>query len=824
MKKIFFIISILYISLNNIFGRPINEKEALLKAETFSQKAVSARLMKMARTQPTMKLAYVAQETEKSYFYIFNRGMGDGYVIVAAEDRANEILGYTDSGTFDYDNIPENMKWWLGEYRNEIEYLIEHPEIESKTAETNISESSVAPLLGTTAWNQSAPYNDKCPMYDDSQRCVTGCVATAMAQIMYYHQWPSRGTGSHSYSVEINGTNHNLSADFGNTIYEWDKMTPTYTDKNTQESKNAVATLMSHCGISLDMEYGLSSGAKSYAIPYALYTYFGYDKGMTYKSRNYYGITEWENIMRNELDAKRVLQYNGQSSSGGHSFVCDGYNKDGYFHINWGWGGSSNGYYKTTALTPGTQGIGGGNGGYNYSQGMTTGICKADENSTEKYEIYADSGTVPLVYEFIKGRSMSLTINGLWNMGWNSASIEFALVLYDTNNGKVAYTQSQTGGKAINLAGMHGWKTFDCKLQIPTSITAGNYKLYTCYRTESSDVWEKVRVAVGEPQYIDVEISGNNVSLKQSSTETPVLHLEEILQNTKLFKNKNASFTAKIGNTGGEYYGSVNFVFWDKVTNALQYTSSNYTVNIKNQETKTIEFFEKLEIAPGEYRVGIIDKEGSPIGNKIDVTVNDEPGAPALILKKKISFPNNDNVPKNDMKLLATIQNTGGYYYGNLTAYIFPEEGGSSISILSLKTAMIDENETQEVIFDGSFEDGSAGTRYLAAIYDNISKKWMSPNNFYKCVFTLGSPVVSIDEVTIENRVYPNPVTDYITVESEKRIKRISVYSISGDMVSDTITNDVYSQTIDLSSLSSGNYLVLIVTDQGNAVKKISKK
>lgn len=545
-----------------------------------------------------MKLAYTAQSTNENYFYVFNRGDGGGYVIVAAEDRANEILGYTDNGTFDYNNIPENMKWWLGEYEKEIKYLTEHPDIEILTANTETSNTEVSPLLGATAWNQGYPYNNQCPMYDTERRCATGCVATAMAQIMYYHQWPSKGKGAYSYTTTINGEDKVLSADFESTTYEWDKMTSIYNNNSSQESKDAIATLMSHCGISLDMMYGLESGTPSIKIPYALYTYFGYDKAMTYKSRDYYGLAEWENIIRDELNAGRVVQYNGQATDGGHSFVCDGYNKDGYFHINWGWGGVSNGYFRTTALNPGTQGTGGSEGGFNRSQGMTTGIQKAVNSIKESYEICADSGMLPSTGETKKGYTITLKVDGLWNLDWDSAPIEIALVLFNAN-GNIVYGQNQTG--PIELNSRRGWNTVNFNMTIPTSATSGSYKLYLCYRVNGTNSWKKVRVAITEPQYVDVIVDGNRVLFTQSSTG---------LNNTAI----------------------------------------------------------------------------------------------------------------------------------------------------------------------------------------------------------------------IESRVYPNPVTDFVTVKNEKTIRRIRIYSVLGNLVSDVPIGDSNSTTIDLSSLSAGNYLLVAITDGGSSVNRIIKK
>lgn len=821
MKRLLLIACALFMTLGGVYARQITENEALEKAEIFQKRATSLRLMKAMNTSSPMKLAYTSRSVDENCFYVFNRGEREGYIIVAAEDRANEILGYADDGIFDYNNIPENMKWWLGEYRREIEYLIEHPEIEAKAVSVKALSTDVSPLL-TSRWDQGDPYNAMCPMYDNTQRCVTGCVATAMAQIMYYHRWPLRGTGSYSYETVINKKNVTLSADFGNTVYEWDKMTPGYDDNSSQESKDAVATLMSHCGISLDMDYGLASGAASHKVPYALFTYFGYDKGMSYKSRNYYGIIEWESIMRKELDSGRIVQYAGGSSSGAHSFVCDGYNRDGYFHINWGWGGMSNGYFRTTALTPSSQGVGGSDSGYNYSQDMIVGIQKATDNSTESYELCTDSGMEPSVEETTKGNAITLQIAGVWNLGWNNAPIEIALVLYDANSGNEVYRQSQ---KTVNLEGMTGWKNSNYRIQIPASVSSGNYKLYLCYRVDGTDTWKKFRVAIGESQYVDVTVSGIRVKFVPSSSGIATLKLDEIVQNTKIYKDRNVSISATISNDGSEYYGNVNFVLYNKDTNVKEWVSSNYIVDIVTGGTDIVELYEAISgIDAGEYLLGVVDENDILIGNTIPVTVNDTPTDPILSLTKASGFPDNSNVPKNNIKLSATIQNTGGYFDGVLTAYIFPGGGGYALSTLKEQRIIIDENEIKEVTFEGSFDEGTAGTEYYTYIRNLSTRAYLTPSNFARCHFILGVPTGLDEAAIIDSRVFPNPVDDYVTVESEKAIKRICIYSVLGNLVSDTFVNGSNSKTVDLSTLSAGNYLVLVVTEEGSSVKQIIKK
>jgi hypothetical protein len=193
MKKIFLLSLSLMLAYFYVFAGQISENEAMLKAASFGKKAVSSRLMNISRSSETLSLAYTqpsATAPADNCFYVFNRGENDGYIIVAADDRAESILGYSDSGKFDYANMPENARWWLSEYQREIQHLIDHPDLLGGIALPKTLTTSVSPLC-RSLWNQDSPFNDNCPTYTDTTNnttvhCATGCAATSMAQVMYY--------------------------------------------------------------------------------------------------------------------------------------------------------------------------------------------------------------------------------------------------------------------------------------------------------------------------------------------------------------------------------------------------------------------------------------------------------------------------------------------------------------------------------------------------------------------------------------------------------------------------------------------------------------
>ena len=333
-----------------------------------------------SRAPLPLSMAYAATNavTGDPDYYVFNRGTDGGFVIVGGDDCVLPVWGYSPSGSFDPDNVPPAMQFWLEQFEDQLAYARSHPGLSLRQEQQ--LDHEVAPLM-ETKWNQGTPYNKKCPTYTKNgtkMTCVTGCVATAVAQIMRYHNWPPQGHGSHAFYCHVNGSSDStlLSTDFSQSSYKWALMLKGYSLGNTPAYQSAVALLMKDVGYAVNMQYGSSSGAYSEDVPGALINYFDYDESLQYLIRADYDDETWETILRDELDAGRPIYYSGvgKNSDMGHAFVFDGYNADGYFHVNWGWGGQSDGYFPSLLLSPTQQGIGSSEGGYNYYQDAVIGI------------------------------------------------------------------------------------------------------------------------------------------------------------------------------------------------------------------------------------------------------------------------------------------------------------------------------------------------------------------------------------------------------------------------------------------------------------------
>lgn len=309
----------------------------------------------------------------ESSIYLFQRSNNGGYLLVSADDAAPALLGYCSEGTLpdDYGELPESFRYWLSSIADQVEYASSHHAKKGlKINGSYANRANINPLC-TTKWNQSAPYNNKCPLISiGGPRCVTGCVATAMAQTLKYYNYPTKGVGSHSYRWE----GKNLTFDYENTTFDWANMLDTYDDNASAQQELAVAILMRACGIGVDMMYSeKASGAYSPNIVRALVENFNYDKGAIYLDRNYFSIADWDNIVYTNLSQNGPVLYAGTSVAGGHQFVVDGY-QDGYYHLNWGWGGMSDGWFLLSALDPMAQGIGGSNYGFFFNQSIIANV------------------------------------------------------------------------------------------------------------------------------------------------------------------------------------------------------------------------------------------------------------------------------------------------------------------------------------------------------------------------------------------------------------------------------------------------------------------
>ena len=513
-----------------LFAERVSQDDAALVANNFMN--VSSSNSNVKKALPAKKMVRKATATEDLY-YLYENENGEGWVIVAANDAMTPILAYSETGHFRTDNMPVNIQKWLGKYNDFTRRLEADGVVATKEAQNEwkalrkgprkaTAAAVVGPLIQTT-WDQDDPYYNLCPG-TGYNKAYTGCVATAMAQVMKYWNWPDQGVGSHSYRpLDVNNPydeytyepnyssryTQTLSANFGETTYDWDNMKNSYSGSATTAQKNAVATLMYHCGVATEMMYGNDEdgGSGTMTVNYgdetnpacaqnAFFTYFKYKKptgykraGYEYEGTRYYeewSDADWTAMLKAELDKQHPIMYGGAGptiNDGGHSFICDGYDTNNKFHFNWGWSGSNDGYYTLSNLRPGSGGAGGGSYNFNYDQDVIIGI-EPDRDDIEPgepvYITWSVNGVAGTPVEETKGELITLPDDPTCDcekvfVGWtaltsinpNTAPSD----LFTTNAGKVADADITYYAVFADMEGEAGEAAFDGQ-------TSGNYKIY----------------------------------------------------------------------------------------------------------------------------------------------------------------------------------------------------------------------------------------------------------------------------------------------------------------------------------------------------------
>lgn len=472
-----------------VFGSqaaPVSPEEAASIAGDFLKNRVEA--LRTRGAAPEMKTVYTSRaDNGAESFFILNDEEAGCYAIVAADDRLPKVLGWSDKGCFDPDDIPANVRWWLGEYDVEISAMLKaDPKV---PATRSIYEpdyrAKVDPMLKST-WDQSTPYNNMCPTIG-GRRSVTGCVATAMAQVMRYHAWPDYPTGA------------NKDYTFTGTQLDWSLMIDAYyTGGYTTRQANAVALLMLQCGRSVDMAYTPNeSGAQGNKVAYALTTFFDYSQDLRLHYRDYYSSSVWEDMVYSELQEKRPVLYFGYSYAGGHAFVCDGY-LDGYYHFNWGWGGYQDGYFLLNALNPAAGGIGSYIGGYNLNQSIYTGVQKNNGSTDRQYLMLANGG---FVYDHDRNafavKPQDSGQGFMYNPLAYSFTMNVGLKMVDAS-GKVAGYASNR--ERADLLPGYGYDVF--RPEMP-SLPAGTYRAYPAF-CDPNMTWRDIQTLYGSQQYCEV--------------------------------------------------------------------------------------------------------------------------------------------------------------------------------------------------------------------------------------------------------------------------------------------------------------------------------
>lgn len=527
--------------------------------------------MLLQKASPKRGKVPVGSTSVEAYYYVFNNNGDNGFTIVSGDDLMPEIVGYSDKGTFSEENMPDNLKAFLKAYCATLEKVVAG----DKTAIDNVQELAarragetepkviVEPLLQATTWNQREPYNNECPLYDGKNRAVTGCVATAMAQIMNKYKHPEAlqkdipayndGYGNPIKGVEAAGR-----------TYDWEHMRDEYDNEYTDIEAAAVARLMSDVGRAMNMNYGAISGAITDAPALALPKYFGYDPDfIQYIRRKNVSLSKWIEIIKHELDEERPVYYGGQSFGGGHAFVCDGYDSADFFHINWGWGGYCNAFFDISVLNPNsTSGAGASSteDGYDMEMDIIIGI-RPDNHQEDNLQwnlpmmkVLADNDMLPVIKlanrANAKGKFKVQTNWGMYCDDSRGFKGEIGVAAMD-NNGKLDIINTL---KIQQLDQNMGYSAATLEKNMPVEYVfpVGKTKLVAVEKPEGSDKWRLMNNATF--CHIPLIATETKLDFDDSNLLSVVISNDEI-------EAVNGTLDLEIANkTGLDFYGRL-YVF-----------------------------------------------------------------------------------------------------------------------------------------------------------------------------------------------------------------------------------------------------------------------
>ena len=708
-------------------AEPVGKQAALYTAQSYM--IAKGKVVNATPTQSRSKAQNSSSSMGEGWdeaFYVFNAGNDGGYVIVSGDDRTEPILGYVDHGTFDPENIPENMRSWLQFYADQIKYIVdndlqpESPELRKRNRVVATKHS--IPELLTTRWNQGSPYNILCPKYykeDGTQHYpAAGCVATAMAQVVNFYKFPEKTKAvipahSNTYTLS-NGTKKTVTAPAipRNTVIDWENMRDTYSWQGEEYANiqdTAVAKLMLMCGQGVQMGWKNSSGASTSKARDFFVNYFGFSTSAYWGGRGSYSIDEWFDMLYHEIEQGYPVLYAGPSSGGGHAFVLDGFDGDNLFHVNWGWGGGSNGWFLVSILNPGdNSGIGASSSsdGYSMSQGA---LFSLRTPSTPKEEPCLSISDVSIVSR----TSIKATFT---NKTGSTGSFHTGIVMV-SEDGSLALV-----GARQTITGMTNGASQTKTFPVRGKLTEGTYRLSPASKLSKNEEWHAKYNMQG--QYIEAVV--DSIGIPELHFNTPTY--EDISIDTITFPGtrivgKEQEVKVTFRNNGAEYFKTV-YLFASK-TQTKTYTESKSMVAIRSGETLDVSYFFTPE-ETGTYNLWLCtdDKGNNVMGQGTMEVITEAEAVKANLAISTYSITNGSGEIAYGKRLVgkATIKNNARLdYHGGIRLQIWSQKVGSSTAYSgSTKSFNVDIPAGKSAVIEFAYESLNEGYYYrLKAMYSN---------------------------------------------------------------------------------------------------------
>ena len=722
-------------------------------------------------------------DTRWDAFYLFAPAEGEGFVIVAADDRVRPVLAYSFHNNAMRGTVGPAMSWWLDGWQQQIDELRKEKDGERNEEWKQLLEGKgipqpltvVDPML-TTQWDQDAPYNDSCPSrieFGSSVRALTGCVATAMAQVMKYWNYPERGTGIHTYnSVSFFGLGYTFgvqTANFGATTYDWDNMPNSLTSASPNVQKAAVATLMYHCGVACDMYYGSAayggSGTKIRNAPYmregnalnGIIKYLGYSSSATGMERIKYDDNAWTALVRGELDASRPIIYAGFEQTAGHCFVCDGYDDEDRYHFNWGWSGDGDGFFTLNSLTPNI-------GSYTYDFTVGQEILVGIQPPT-------GDDSLCIIRQFPYTEDFETAPTG-WKATSSNIRHSYSWMVVDSTG--VDGNYSVGAYRAII-------ETCDDHMYSPSIVTPGDYKVNWQVRARQDSGSDSYTLTVGAETFNDIV---------ESASWQP----RELL------------FSVAEGDTvclDFLHFAETNCVGFLIDNIVIEQMSDDYTITVSANPSDG-----GIVAGGGTYQQGqsctvtVTPAAGYTFINWTEngVEVSIEPSYTFTVTGDRTLVANFDTLMVEisamvDPEEAASVNGAGTYPYGETI------------------TLTLERNE--DWAFVNWTEDGEVVSEEMTYTFVATESRDLVAH----FVYTEGIGEQSANALVI----YPNPVNDKLTLEAQEPIGTVEIFNLMGALVysQENCGNKVEINTADL---QRGIYFIHMMNDKVSETRKFIKE
>lgn len=849
LRRSFLILSLL-LSVTANYADNVDFNTALRIARTYVNVSKTA--------AQNVKTRAAATATQQPY-YVFNDDAGKGFVVIAGDDKMGKVLAYSHEASIDMANLNPEARYLFDSYRQVYEELSKHKTLTTRAGAATKTADAVQPLL-KSKWGQDYPYS-KLTQY------VTGCVATAVAQVMYYHKWPAQGKGQESYKVTFDNTVR--SADFTKSHYDWDNMLPDYNRRNvTTKQEDAVALLMNDVGIATNMQYtDRASSTQSYMAERALRNYFDYDASMVTRANE--GVDNFIEIVKKELRNGFPLYISGDSrSGGGHAWVCDGFDKEDMFHMNFGWNGQANGYYSLATLSVTSTGSEFNGAQHSFNRGLHVIAIHPNKPNTPKIDddIAYQSPTIKFnndgMMAFVgdapttTSDAAKVMFTGFVNRSDAELIGDIGLGIYNQEGKLVKVTPyGQDGrkifskerfvfndGEWVSGGVINDKVTFTLDFK---SLADGTYSLCPIAARMLEDgklgAWARMKTA---PRIV-MKVENSKITYLELPTEKPVFQLtaEPKLDNKLMLGEPNVLRLNIRKLDANIFYGTVKVELINNDNKVVYTTETAGTIDFDTFTTKRVRlpFNLPYDIASGTYHLRTTitntDNISYPVREKASqepYTLTIEEKSQAGIFSKATVYTQDNeegSVPMENFDVsksptfrvacIATLAENV-HYKGGLTLYLIDTVTGISIPVMK-KPQQVDLSQADDATLiisdwiDPKTEKLINNRRYRVALFGVVDGR-----NVDLLPISTTSPYLSLINGPYDK--YPEDVTNGVEEVSikptlqfvdgclhiqQQGLKRVEVYGMNGMLVASSAANGTDNLSL---SIPKGTYVVRIIT------------